>query len=217
MSPRPQIDHIRRPQLLAAAAEVIAARGLAGTRIADVAERAGCSPAAVLYWFESKDELLHGAIVAEEERFYLRAQAALAAIDDPLGRLEALVELLADDAAEPLWIELWPRAAREPIAAAAREGLEARWRELLEGVIRDGLEAGVLSVEDPARSAVLLGCALDGLAIQATLGDPGVAGDRLEPMIRETVARLLGCELTSSGAASSNGSAPEPARVGGTA
>ena len=52
MSPRPQIDHIRRPQLLAAAAEVIAERGVGATRIADVAERAGTSPAAVLYWFD---------------------------------------------------------------------------------------------------------------------------------------------------------------------
>jgi DNA-binding transcriptional regulator YbjK len=37
MCPRPQIDHIRRPQLLAAAAEVIVDRGVAATRIADVA------------------------------------------------------------------------------------------------------------------------------------------------------------------------------------
>ena len=50
MSPRPNIDHIRRPQILAAAAEVIAERGVAGTRIADVAARSGVSPPAVLYW-----------------------------------------------------------------------------------------------------------------------------------------------------------------------
>jgi len=49
MSPRPQIDHIRKPQLLGAAAEVISERGVEGTRIADVAERAGTSPPAVLY------------------------------------------------------------------------------------------------------------------------------------------------------------------------
>ncbi|MGZ5356559.1 MAG: helix-turn-helix domain-containing protein, partial [Solirubrobacterales bacterium] len=52
MSPRPQIDHIRRPQILDAAAEVIAERGIAATRIADVAERAGTSAPAVLYWFD---------------------------------------------------------------------------------------------------------------------------------------------------------------------
>src|SRR5262249_50291658 len=65
VSPRPQIDHIRRPQLLRAAADVIVERGLASTRIADVAERAGTSPPAVLYWFRSKDELLAEALTVD--------------------------------------------------------------------------------------------------------------------------------------------------------
>ena len=60
MSPRPQIEHIRRPQLLDAAAGVIAERGIASTRIADVAERAGTSPPAVLYWSRRRTKS-HGA------------------------------------------------------------------------------------------------------------------------------------------------------------
>ena len=66
MSPRPQIDHIRRPQILGAAAEVIAERGLGSTRIVDVADRAGTSPPAILYWFDSKEELLSEALTDEE-------------------------------------------------------------------------------------------------------------------------------------------------------
>jgi AcrR family transcriptional regulator len=61
---------VRRPQLLEAAAGVIAERGIASTRIADIAERAGTSSPAILYWFESKDELLAEALTVEEERFY---------------------------------------------------------------------------------------------------------------------------------------------------
>ncbi len=85
MSPRPQIDHIRRPQILAAAIEVIGERGMAGTRIADVAERAGTSPAGVLYWFNSKDELLAEALTSDEERFAENLVAA-AGRDPGLGR-----------------------------------------------------------------------------------------------------------------------------------
>ena len=66
MSPRPQIDHVRRPQILAAAAKVIAERGLAGTRISDVAKRAKTSSPAVLYWFNSKEELLTAALIEDE-------------------------------------------------------------------------------------------------------------------------------------------------------
>ena len=74
MSPRPAIDHIRKPQILAAAAEVITERGLAATRIADVAERAGTSAPAVLYWFDSREQLLNEALIADEERFAARAR-----------------------------------------------------------------------------------------------------------------------------------------------
>ena len=59
--PRPQIDHIRKPQLLAAAAEVISERGLSATRVADVAEQAGAARRPSSTWFRSKDELLTSA------------------------------------------------------------------------------------------------------------------------------------------------------------
>ena len=43
VSPRPRLDHVRRPAILAAAAEVIRERGLEHTRVSDVAERVGTS------------------------------------------------------------------------------------------------------------------------------------------------------------------------------
>ena len=52
----------RREQMLHAALEVISTRGYADTRIADVAERAGVSPALVIYYFKTKDHLLTEAI-----------------------------------------------------------------------------------------------------------------------------------------------------------
>src|SRR5215471_9906748 len=43
----------RREQMLRAALEVIQERGYADSRIADVAERAGTSPALVIYYFKT--------------------------------------------------------------------------------------------------------------------------------------------------------------------
>ena len=51
MSPRPRLDHVRRPAMLSAAAEVIRERGLEHARVSDVAERAGTSAPSVLYYF----------------------------------------------------------------------------------------------------------------------------------------------------------------------
>ena len=92
MSPRPQIDHIRKPQLLDAAAAVIAERGMAATRIADIAERAGTSSAGVLYWFGSRDELLAEALGAAERNFHDELAAQIERLEDPRARLATLIE-----------------------------------------------------------------------------------------------------------------------------
>ena len=101
MSPRPQIDHIRRPQLLRAAADVIVERGLASTRIADVAERAGTSPPAVLYWFRSKDELLAEALTIDEERFYVEMRERVHLLERPRDQLRFMIEASAEDTTVP--------------------------------------------------------------------------------------------------------------------
>ena len=48
--------------MLRAALEVIVERGYAETRIADIAERTGTSPALVIYYFKTRDQLLTEAI-----------------------------------------------------------------------------------------------------------------------------------------------------------
>src|SRR5437660_7748157 len=72
MSPRPKADHLRKPQIIAAAAEVLYERGLFDTRIGDIAERAGTSSPTILYYFESKDRLLEEAVEFADRTFYER-------------------------------------------------------------------------------------------------------------------------------------------------
>ena len=191
MSPRPQIDHIRKPQLLAAAAEVIAERGFGSTRIADVAERAGTSPPAVLYWFESKDELLTSALTFEEDRFDGDVTERLAGLEHPRDRLRALIEACAAEYDWRLWIELWARALRDPGRGGARQRLDDRWRDQIAEVIRAGQGAGEFGAPTPTRWR-LLASLLDGLAVQATLGDPDLRRERMRAGARDgrSAARL---------------------------
>ena len=72
MSPRPKIEHLRKPQIVAAAAEVLYERGLFDTRIGDIAQRAGTSSPTILYYFESKDRLLEEAVDHTDREFYAR-------------------------------------------------------------------------------------------------------------------------------------------------
>ncbi len=195
MSPRPQIDHIRKPQILSAAAEVIAERGLASTRIADVAERAGTSPPAVLYWFGSKDDLLTDALTIDEDRFYGAITERLAALESPRKRLRLLIEACVAEYDLALWMELWARALRDRGAAAARQRLDDRWRGQIAEVIRDGQELGEFEPVEADDAAAIVAAVLDGLAVQVTLGDRGTSPERMRDLTIRSVGLLLGCEL----------------------
>ena len=195
MSPRPTLAHVRKPAILAAAAEVICERGVNGTRIADVAERAGTSAPGVLYWFASKDELLAEALIYADDRFYEGVTDELARAGTAGERLRILIAQwpAEGDRETVLWMELWARALHDPSLAATRERLDARWRTALADVIREGQEAGEFGPADADELALVLGALMDGFAIQLALGDPRVTAERVgEHCLALAGARLRG-------------------------
>ena len=189
----------RREQMLRAALEVIAERGYPETRIADVAERAGTSPALVIYYFKTKDQLLTEAIRFSEDTWYEAGTSRMAAISTAAGRLEELVAMscLPEADAEPkgswlLWLDLWAQAVRHPEVAGVRQKFDERWRETICSLVAEGQEAGEFGPVDPADFAVTLSALLDGLAIQIALADPAVDAGRAFELSMRYAARELG-------------------------
>jgi AcrR family transcriptional regulator len=198
MSPRPRLDHVRRPAILAAAAEVIRERGLENTRVVDVAERAGTSAPSVLYWFASKGELLTVALTAAEENFYQQLHASLAELGSARDRIVRLIESASGtgDYDAALWIDLWARALRDEEMAGIREQLDLRWRRTIAAIVKEGQEAGEFGPTDPDELALLLGSLLDGLSVQIALDDPAGTPERARELCLRLAGRELGCDLT---------------------
>jgi AcrR family transcriptional regulator len=202
MSPRPRLDHVRRPAILAAAAEVIRERGLSDTRVVDVAERAGTSAPAVLYWFASKGELLSVALTAAEENFYQQLDERLAELDSARDRMVALIESATGtgDYDAALWMDLWAKALRDEDLAGIREQLDERWRGTIAAIVRDGQEGGEFGPTDPDQLALLLASLLDGFAVQIALGDSVGTPDRAREIALRLAGSELGCDLIAVGA-----------------
>jgi AcrR family transcriptional regulator len=196
MSPRPTTGHVRRPAILKAAAEVISERGVIGTRIADVAERADTSAPGVLYWFATKDELLTEALAFADDGFYRQLSEELAQLDGARARLARIVEQwpAEGDGEAVLWMELWVRALRDPAVNAARQRLDARWRAVIADVVREGQAAGEFLPVDPDGFAMALGALMDGFAIQLALHDPAVTPARVREHCMALVHERLGLE-----------------------
>lgn len=197
MSPRPRLDHVRRPELLAAAASVIRQRGLENARVADIAEHAGTSAPSVLYYFASKAELLKEALGSAEERFYEQLAEELDRIESPRERLLLIIGSSCGegDYDAALWMQLWARALRDPELAATRAELDGRWRRAIAGVVRYGQERGEFGPADPEEFAVLLAALLDGLSVQIALRDMEVTPERVRELALKLAERELGCEL----------------------
>ena len=189
----------RREQMLRAALEVIAERGYADTRISDVAERIGISPALVIYYFKTKDQLLTDAIRYLDNLWYADGQRRMASLPTAAERIEEIVAMscLPEADTDPhsswtLWLDFWSLAARNPEVAVLRQRDDERWRALVGSVVRAGQEAGEFRDVDPDYSAILLCTLLDGLAIQIALADPVVDPARAFELCMLFIADQLG-------------------------
>jgi AcrR family transcriptional regulator len=189
----------RREQILESALAVIAERGFPETRIADVAEHAGISPALVIYYFKTRDQLLTEAIRLNEDRWYAEGTARIAEIPSAAGRLEELIAMSCLPEAEGgdrvswvIWLDLWAQSARHAEVSQVRQEFDDHWRNTITQLVKEGQSGGEFSEIDAEDFAVSLSALLDGFAIQSALADPVVDNNRAFRLSMQFAAAQLG-------------------------
>ncbi len=191
----------RHQEILDAAARVITDRGLAETRISDIAERCGVSPGLILYYFDSKDRLLAEALTSANDQFYLRLSREMRRMSSARDQLLRLVELSVpgllpeferlDEWA--LWIEIWVLALRDPELSKEREVLDRRWRQSIADIVRHGRSTGEFPEGDDADDlGVAIGALIDGLAIPVMMNDPACVPERMRDICMDVALKLIG-------------------------
>ena len=108
----------RRPQILSAAAKVIAQRGITGLRLADVAAEAGVSIGTVQHYFGSRERLLMETFAFERDRAVERWFLAADGSATPWERVLALIDIVLDPPTFrerwTRWLQFWAVSARDP-------------------------------------------------------------------------------------------------------
>jgi AcrR family transcriptional regulator len=212
----PGIADQRRGQMLTAALEVISERGFGDTRIADIAERIGISPALVIYYFKTKDQLLTEAIRYYEDTWYAEGKRRMDALPTAALRIEEFVAMnllpetdLDDPAMESnwlLWLDFWVQAARNSDVAVLRRKSDERWREAIVSLVRSGQAAGEFASIDPHPFSIFISALLDGLTVQIALEDPVVDPVSAFELSMRYIAEHLSFEWAPGGR--SHGNAP---------
>ncbi|MEP7047015.1 MAG: TetR family transcriptional regulator C-terminal domain-containing protein [Ilumatobacteraceae bacterium] len=190
--PRPRLDHVRKAQILAAAASVLSERGYANARVVDIAKAAGTSPAAILYWFDGKQGLLAQALALRESEFHDRYTVRIEKAATASQQLRILIEAMVRHYDWGLWMELCVLALRDPAAAAERDRMDRRWRAMLRKVIRDGQQRNEFVAGDADQTMFVLAALLDGMAPLLAMRARGVTLAQVERTWLGEAAHLLG-------------------------
>src|SRR4051812_20877560 len=169
VAPRRRLDDVRKPQILAAAVQLLAQKGLASVRVSDVAERADTSATSVIYYFGTKADLFEEAIAGADDAFYAEMLADIERLDRGVDRLVWLI-VRSSRTDWLLWMDLWVYARRHPEMLEAHRRFDRRFREMIGDTIRHGQAHGEFGRVDADAVSMRLGSLMRGLAVHVALG-----------------------------------------------
>ena len=195
-APRPRRRQKQpREDVMAAAMQTIAERGLSELTIAGLGRQVGMSSGHVLYYFGSKDELLLQTLEWSEEQLGHERRKALARREAPRERLEAVIDLyLPDGRRDPrwtLWSEVWNRTSAVEEVLLRQLELELVWHRDLVALLAEGISRGDFRPVDPERFTVRLRALLDGFGVPLVVGLPGTDRDDVLAHIKEFLDESL--------------------------
>ncbi|MFI6354726.1 TetR/AcrR family transcriptional regulator [Streptomyces sp. NPDC050743] len=195
-SPRRRTPAPPREDVLAAAMDMIAERGLEKLTMAALGREVGMSSGHLLYYFRSKDELLLRTLEWSEGRLGAERGRLLTGPGTARERLSAYVDLYVPDGhRDPhwtLWLEVWNRSQNADEDARARQvAIEGAWHRDLVALIAEGVSRGEFRRVDADRFATRLRALLDGFSIHVAIGLRGTDREQVLAHVREFIADSL--------------------------
>ena len=186
-----------REEVLAAAMEMIAERGLEKLTMAALGREVGMSSGHLLYYFRSKDELLLRTLEWSEGRLGAERGRLLAASATARERLDAYVGLYVPDGhRDPhwtLWLEVWNHSQNADDDARERQAaIEGAWHRDLVALLAEGVSRGEFRPLDADRFGARLRALLDGFSIHVAIGLRGTSRAQVLSQVKEFLDASLG-------------------------
>ena len=188
--------HNRRAELVAIAYRHIAQRGFEGLRVRDVALEAGINVATLHYYFPTKEALIRGVVTMLQRDFTVpRVQEPIpetaTAIDELRIEFEDIRVRLEESPESFLVLaELLIRSLRNVEIQRMLVWLHDEWRGHLLGMLRRGVEQGVLRPDlDLDATATAVMAQLKGIGLQS-IGATDTAP--IDALVAEVVAQVEG-------------------------
>lgn len=194
---RKKDQEARRLALSDAVRRAVLTRGLEGVRLRDIAEQAGVTPAAVLYYGDV-DALTYDTYQQAIERFSLDRERVAEQFPDARDRLRASIDHGVasgpDDELVRLLFEFWPRSLRDPKAAVLDSSLTERQIAVYSAIFVLGKAQGHFTLHDSPR--LLAGNVVameDGYQMEVLSGRR--SRDEVKACLHAYARAVTGCDI----------------------
>jgi AcrR family transcriptional regulator len=167
MSPRPDVSEERKDQILDAASEIFAEKGVHESRMDDIVAKSGLSKGTLYWYFKSKDEILFGIF----DRMFKREFEVIDKLIDEGGtateRLSIFMETGIQDIQRmmrlmPIAYEFLSLAFRIKFIQEAFKRYINKYIDALVPIIQQGIDSGEFKEVDSLNVAITAGAIFEG-------------------------------------------------------
>lgn len=187
---RAKVEPIRRAALLKATIDEIGAQGSLGVTVAQIARRAGMSPALAHHYFGTKDDIFLATMQHILSVYGAEVRNALAVAQGPRARLEAIIHAgfgpsNYDEAVIASWLNFWVMARHNAGAARLLRIYEGRLRSNLLVNLRPLVGA---RAEDAAERIASL---IDGVYLRQSVRRDAADGEHAARLVLAAIENEL--------------------------
>ncbi|RYJ25352.1 TetR-family transcriptional regulator [Streptomyces sp. L-9-10] len=188
---------LRREEILEATVEQIKQRGIATTRVADVAGALKVSSGLVHYHFATKELLVEEAFAYAARREMEALRTTVGRAGSVVARMKALIRLYAPTGQAPgwrLWIDGWSAGMRDKGLHDVMREMDEEWKSRITALVQEGMDNGEFHCSDARVVAWRITLFLDGLAVQLVARRGALEKAEASQWVREHVAGQLGID-----------------------
>jgi TetR/AcrR family fatty acid metabolism transcriptional regulator len=174
MCPKIIDKQAKKQEILQAAMKLFAQKGVANTKMADVAEAAGIGKGTIYEYFKSKDDIFKEAFNHFMEHINAVMAKHLFKVFDPVEKLKAViagwVEVMKDTSIDfmEMMMDFWAEGVRQHKESCMFDlnYMYNEYRNMLVSILEEGVERGQIKSSNTKIVASILIGSIDGVMLQ---------------------------------------------------
>ncbi|MBL8148986.1 MAG: TetR/AcrR family transcriptional regulator [Blastocatellia bacterium] len=167
----PENEAARRQQIVSAAHRVFIKKDYSKVRIEDIAKQANLSKGAVLYYFETKEEVFLALFEWLTQLVAQRFENAVNSSDDPLVQLDRLIEQVFDSAKLHraflrIYLDCLGQGSRKDEYARINRNFYVACHQSHKKILENGVRKGLFRSVDADEASIVTRAILEGVGVQ---------------------------------------------------